>query len=535
MIPGLPADTTAAQLETWLARRDRALAVLGEMNQAGREAAAARADEKLARERLSQSLAAAGIAHDAAAEFDALLAAAQAAIDHAQQMENLRKAAAACEQEATRRKRTVDTALAADRRWHAAWSKACSACWLADAGTPPSPVEVQALLPAVADLGAALQERAGLADRIRAMQDDQAAFAAEVSSIAKDLGIAEDLGIADDGRDDLSFAQEISARVQAAAAAQAARDKSMAARDQAAARRHGLAETETLHDRRRAEMTAFFAVASLAEVDGLIRRAGDATRPAGAGRTRPHATFLDAIRLPSVEAAEAALAAADRSALETELDGLTAQFEEQDRRTRDLFAAHKAAADRVEAVGADNDVARIEEKRRTVLLEIEHKAQHYLRIRVGIAAAERALRAYRDVHRSAMLARASDAFRIISRGAYRSLTTRPEKDGDSLIAVSADGSSKLAAELSKGTRFQLYLALRVAGYHEFVAHRPPLPFIADDILETFDDFRAEEAFRLFGEMAQVGQVIYLTHHQHLCAIAQRLIPDVQVHNLAAGP
>ena len=89
----------------------------------------------------------------------------------------------------------------------------------------------------------------------------------------------------------------------------------------------------------------------------------------------------------------------------------------------------------------------------------------------------------------------------------------------------------MASELSKGARFQLYLALRVAGYHEFVRTRRPVPFIADDIMETFDDFRAEEAFRLFAEMGEVGQVVYLTHHRHLCAIAQQTCPSVRIHEL----
>ena len=66
--------------------------------------------------------------------------------------------------------------------------------------------------------------------------------------------------------------------------------------------------------------------------------------------------------------------------------------------------------------------------------------------------------------------------------------------------------------MSKGARFQLYLALRVVGYFEFVDQHGPVPFVADDILETFDDFRAEEAFRLFTEMAGVEQVIYLSHY-----------------------
>ena len=58
-----------------------------------------------------------------------------------------------------------------------------------------------------------------------------------------------------------------------------------------------------------------------------------------------------------------------------------------------------------------------------------------------------------------------------------------------------------------------------------------MPFVADDIMETFDDFRAEEAFRLFAEMAEVGQVVYLTHHRHLCVIAQQVCPSVRIHEL----
>jgi len=131
-----------------------------------------------------------------------------------------------------------------------------------------------------------------------------------------------------------------------------------------------------------------------------------------------------------------------------------------------------------------------------------------------------------------MMARASEAFKTISRGAYKGLATQPDKDSEILVAVGFNNTSKIASELSKGTRFQLYLALRVAGYREFAQSRQPVPFIADDIMETFDDFRAEEAFKLLAEMAEVGQVIYLTHHQHLCDIARGVCPEVRVHELA---
>lgn len=123
-----------------------------------------------------------------------------------------------------------------------------------------------------------------------------------------------------------------------------------------------------------------------------------------------------------------------------------------------------------------------------------------------------------------MMSEASDAFALITRGQYTGLTTQPAKS-------TRDGQSKVADALSKGARFQLYLALRLAGYYEFAKLRPSVPFIADDIMETFDHLRSEEVFRLFGRMASVGQVIYLTHHQHLCDIARAITPNVAIHDL----
>jgi uncharacterized protein YhaN len=77
----------------------------------------------------------------------------------------------------------------------------------------------------------------------------------------------------------------------------------------------------------------------------------------------------------------------------------------------------------------------------------------------------------------------------------------------------------------------LYLALRVAAYHERAGLGPVPPFVADDIMETFDDDRAAETFQVLAGMAGRGQVIYLTHHRHLCDIARAVCPQVRLHRL----
>jgi uncharacterized protein YhaN len=526
MTPRLPDTFSLAQLEAWLARRDQALEARASLKRAERELQEAEADIDAARRTLASALDELGLPYDADASFEALLAKAQSAIDQETELKSVRAAVRDRARDVKSRERAFQKASDTDRSWRTAWAEACAACWLGEGGATPAVAAVREMLGVLADLGPSLEKRAGLSDRIAKMESDQVAFAGEVAAIVGELGL-------DGDGDVLDLAGRINDRFQQARLAQSAKAARSEARTAARARQRKLAEALAIHEKRKAEVISFFQVVSLAgaaaKLQEIAKRAELLNRAEEAERD-----IVEAMRLPAIEAAEAVLDAADRTALETELTELKARFEDEDRRTHELYASHRAAADRVEAVGGDSAAAKIEEKRRTVLLDVEERALRYLRLRAGIVAAEQALHIYREKHRSSMMAHASSAFQTISRGAYRSLMTQLEKDSEILIAVAADGSSKVASELSKGTRFQLYLALRVAGYYEFAQSRRPVPFIADDIMETFDEFRAEETFKVFAEMAQIGQVIYLTHHLHLCEIAKRICPGVRVHDLTSA-
>ena len=524
VVPPLPGGPGAVPLGPWLARRSAALAAGAALRQAERDRDDAAADAAAARRGLLDALAEAGVPHDPEAPLDRLAAAAQSAVDREAGLKQLRARVEAQRRALAQRERDLAGAVAAEAAWEAAWAEACGACWLGEGGAVPSVDAVREVLTLLGDLAAPLARRAELAGRIAAAEADRAAFSAEVAALAALVGIeAEGLAARDD---------EVDRRLREARDAEAARAAGRRRLAAARARRSEVAAAEEANRARAAAMTALYGVGTLAEVGAQMR---DAERRRGLreGIAAAERDIAAALRRPDAAAAEAALDGLDPSALEAELAELGPRLEDQDARMRDAHAGHVKAHDAVEAVGGDDAVARIEEERRTLLLDIEEQARRYLRIRAGVAAAEGALRAYRDRHRSAMMRRASDAFATISRGAYRGLATQPEKDAEILLAVSADGSSKVASDLSKGTRFQLYLALRIAGYHEFAETRRPVPFVADDIMETFDDVRAEEAFQLFAGMAEVGQVIYLTHHRHLVDIARRACPTVTVHELPA--
>jgi uncharacterized protein YhaN len=156
------------------------------------------------------------------------------------------------------------------------------------------------------------------------------------------------------------------------------------------------------------------------------------------------------------------------------------------------------------------------------------EASRHLARRLGVLAMRQALRQYRDQHRSSMLEAASAAFAVMTRGAYTGLRAQADGGAEKLVAIMREGGSREADQLSTGTQYQLYLALRVAGHAEVARERTPLPFVCDDIFETFDDLRAEEAMKLLSGMAEKGQVICLTHHRHLCAIAREVVPGARL-------
>lgn len=155
-------------------------------------------------------------------------------------------------------------------------------------------------------------------------------------------------------------------------------------------------------------------------------------------------------------------------------------------------------------------------------MQIEEAILDYLKRDFGLRVAEEAIRRYRDRHRSEMMASTERAFAELTNGAYRTLLTQPDGASEILLAVDASRTPKQIGDMSKGTRFQLYLALRAAAYEQMVAQRVQLPFFCDDVFETFDEDRTRSACRLMERIGRSGQAIYLTHHRHVVEIAKEV-------------
>jgi uncharacterized protein YhaN len=128
---------------------------------------------------------------------------------------------------------------------------------------------------------------------------------------------------------------------------------------------------------------------------------------------------------------------------------------------------------------------------------------------------------------SGMLRRLSTIFQKLTCDLYVRVTSEPDDTGKAdLVMIQRDfpDERQRIGQLSEGTRDQLFLALRMAAIEDHLESAEPLPFIGDDILQTFDDDRALAALRVLSDLSRRTQVIVLTHHRHVLDLADRL-PD----------
>ncbi|MFP3920870.1 MAG: hypothetical protein ACLFU3_04095, partial [Dichotomicrobium sp.] len=529
---GLPAGWEPERIGRWIDARERALAAQAEFDAATAKLERQIEHRETVHEQLMANLAAAGSAPGGDLALNVLCELAETVLQEAesrevkraQKREELAKAKAQLEA----RQRRVEEAREAQEDWTARWDALIGSCWLGAQGRERTPAEIREILRLLDDLGRSLERCEAFKRDIarwRSAEDEFLALCREVcAATGAPLDETDPAQTVTALRDGLENARQLSARREQTETEIARLGEKLAE----AQRDLEKVDTELL------AMCARFGVPDVEKLRETIEKVRRKSEIAGE-ITELEAGLREIFDGRPLGEIERELSGCDRDSLAAEADQLTEQLNESQERVQHLYHEMKTAEERVEAVGADEKAAELAEERRVLLLQMEEETQRYLRLVAGVSAADAALRLYRDRHRSQMMLNAGNAFRHITGGRFTDLQSRPDKDGETLIAIKAGGGSLVVGEMSDATRDQLYLALRLAGYREFAGTREPLPFIGDDIMQSFDEDRTRASFEMLADAARLGQVIYLTHHAHVCELARQAVGDaVTVHELP-GP
>ena len=390
---------------------------------------------------------------------------------------------------------------------------------LVELGRPEdeSPDETEAVLQALEEISQEHRAAVSLAERIDGMTRDVDRFTRAAAASRAALPA---IPLPDDP---FTAVLELGKRLAIERAADQRRAQSRQARDAEVAR---CAAADQAQGRARAGLSAVLGTIGAATIEEAEQRLALSAERArqDARRAAADAALRDAGGGLSLEALAAEVASVDAAAIPALIQDLEARHKAATDEAQRAFAEASVLRQTMDQDAASTAVNAAVADQQAAASDLSRTLEEAVTLHLASLMLGQALEVVEKSSDPAMLRRLSAIFSDLTNGVYTRVTTEPEEDGTahlSLIQRDFPDERQSTAQLSEGTRDQLFLALRVAAIEDHVRDSEALPFIGDDILQTFDDDRVRSALRVLTDLSQHTQVIILTHHRHVLDLARQ--------------
>ncbi|AKJ29378.1 ATP-binding protein [Caldimonas brevitalea] len=263
--------------------------------------------------------------------------------------------------------------------------------------------------------------------------------------------------------------------------------------------------------------------AQLPDAEARSQRRRDAARMAEEAQRK-----LRQASSRSVEELRRLLQGHDAAALEQQLRAAADARQALDEPVRQARQAEEAARRALAEIDTSDRAAQAREQMEQAMATVRSGLAPWARLRLAHALLDESLRRFRERAQGPMLSAASGYFARMTGGRYARLSSDDSGERPVLLAHRDDGARITVAQMSEGTRDQLYLALRLAALELHQASGQGMPLVLDDVLMTSDDVRAGRMLQALAAYARGGagrQVLIFTHHPHLLDLACSSVDD----------
>ena len=117
---------------------------------------------------------------------------------------------------------------------------------------------------------------------------------------------------------------------------------------------------------------------------------------------------------------------------------------------------------------------------------------------------------YEKEQQPEVIKNSSAYFGKITRDRYKRISV--SLDEKAVVVFDSSEASKKIEQLSRGTKEQLLISLRLGFIEEYEKQAEPLPIIVDEVLVNFDPYRARQTAEILREFGKDRQVLIFTCH-----------------------
>ena len=345
-------------------------------------------------------------------------------------------------------------------------------------------------------------------DRVAAIEEDIEQFRDQVRPLADTHGITLDTS---DRLQLATAADTLISRLEEVRRQLSEREQ---ARQQQNQQRHRLGQFEKRLQSAEEELAALLAAGGAGDAEEFRRRAGQyAQRQELESRRDERLRSLSRLSGPyeRLSAFRDSLAASDPDALLDESRTLSERIEALNSRRDELNQEHGGNATEIDLLAGEEESSELRIRRNMLMEQLREDAREWSRLTIAGEILERTQRKFEQERQPSVIRHAEEFFSNVTGQRYRRLYAPV---GERTITVTdASGRDRRPAELSRGTREQLYLALRFGLIREFGEHAERLPVVVDEALVNFDPERARLAAGAFAQLSETNQVLVFTCHR----------------------
>jgi uncharacterized protein YhaN len=225
-----------------------------------------------------------------------------------------------------------------------------------------------------------------------------------------------------------------------------------------------------------------------------------------------------------------ALEQASVDALKEGLEAVNSEMSQIDERREQLREEQGRVASRIETLASAEESSALRIQKEMLIERIRKHARDWSRLALAQTLLQRTRRKYEQERQPGVIRHTEEFFKTITGGRYQRVQVPLDgpPENRTIRVIGLNDVAKGPMELSRGTREQLYLALRFGLIREFGQNAEHLPVVVDEVLVNFDPARAPRAAEAFARLSETNQVLAFTCHPQTVDMFVNAAPGARV-------
>lgn len=204
------------------------------------------------------------------------------------------------------------------------------------------------------------------------------------------------------------------------------------------------------------------------------------------------------------------------------------QGDEQNSALQELLDQRGQCRNKLEQLESGETLSSLIQQQQELIAEVEEEGRKWIVLRLAQQVLEKTRESYEAQRQPGVIRDASYYFAKMTQGKYPRIFSPIGEQR--LIVERMDGVRLEPGFLSRGTKEQLFLALRFA-LMKACEKSETLPILLDDIFVNFDEERTLSGILALEDLAREHQILFFTCHSHVVKWIQSTLPQANWLNL----